>query len=71
MDSINLRDYPLESILNIIYGKWKFHIICSLLQRPKHFGELQRSIGNVSKKVLRESSLDGERRIAAPDYSAQ
>ena len=50
-----MRNDPLESVLNIIYGKWKIRIICSLLQRPKYFGELRRSIGNVSQKVLTEN----------------
>lgn len=50
-----LMEYPLETTLPLISGKWKFYILCSLIGCPKHFGELRRSIGNVSQKVLTEN----------------
>ena len=49
-----LNDH-LETTLPLIEGKWRFHIICSLLERPKHFRELQRSVGKISQKVLTEN----------------
>lgn len=43
---------PVEITLSLIGDKWKFLIIRDLLAGTKRFGELQRSVGNVSQKVL-------------------
>jgi DNA-binding HxlR family transcriptional regulator len=55
MFEFDYMDYPLEKALSFIRGKWKFYIICSLLERPKHFSELQRSLGNISQKALSDN----------------
>jgi len=36
----------------LIGGKWKIPIMCKLVDGPKRFGELQRSIDGVSHKML-------------------
>lgn len=43
---------PVEITLSLMADKWKFLIIRDLLTGTKRFGELQRSIGGVSQKVL-------------------
>ena len=43
---------PVETTLNLIGNKWKVLIIRDLLQGTKRFGELKKSIGSVSQKVL-------------------
>ena len=43
---------PVEITLSLMADKWKFLIIRDLLTRTKRFGELQKSIGGVSQKVL-------------------
>ena len=44
--------HPLETTLAYLSDKWKFLIIGELLSGTKRFGELQKSIGNISQKVL-------------------
>ena len=43
---------PVETTLTLISDKWKALIIRDLLLGTKRFGELKRSIGGVSQKVL-------------------
>lgn len=43
---------PVETTLTLIGDKWKVLILRDLLPGTKRFGELKRSIGSVSQKVL-------------------
>ena len=43
---------PVETTLMLIGDKWKVLILRDLMPGKKRFGELKRSIGNVSQKVL-------------------
>lgn len=43
---------PVETTLTLIGDKWKVLILRDLLPGTKRFGELKRSIGGVSQKVL-------------------
>lgn len=43
---------PVETTLTLIGDKWKVLILRDLLPGTKRFGELKKSIGNVSQKVL-------------------
>lgn len=43
---------PVETTLMLISDRWKVLIIRDLLDRTKRFGELKKSIGNISQKVL-------------------
>ena len=43
---------PVETTLTLISGKWKVVILRDLLPGTKRFGELKKSIGHVSQKVL-------------------
>lgn len=43
---------PVETTLTLISDKWKILILRDLMPGTKRFGELRRSIGNVSQKVL-------------------
>ena len=45
---------PVETTLTLISNKWKVLIVRDLMDGTKRFGELQRSVGNVSQKVLTE-----------------
>lgn len=52
MDAKTLPACPVETTLTLISDKWKVLIIRDLLTGTKRFGELKRSIGSVSQKVL-------------------
>lgn len=43
---------PVETTLAMISDKWKVLILRDLLPGTRRFGELKKSIGNVSQKVL-------------------
>ena len=43
---------PVEVTLKLISDRWKVLIIRDLLDGTKRFGELRKSVGNVSQKVL-------------------
>lgn len=42
----------METTLTLIGDKWKVLILRNLMPGTKRFGELKKSIGNVSQKVL-------------------
>ena len=43
---------PVETTLTLIGDKWKVLILRDLMDGTKRFGELKKSIGTVSQKVL-------------------
>ena len=43
---------PVETTLMLISDRWKVLIIRDLLEGTKRCGELKRSVGNISQKVL-------------------
>ena len=43
---------PVETTLALIGDKWKVLILRDLMPGTKRFGELKKSVGNVSQKVL-------------------
>ena len=51
----SVKDLPaclVETTLTLIGDKWKVLILRDLMPGTKRFGELKKSIGNVSQKVL-------------------
>lgn len=51
---------PVETTLMLIGDKWKVLILRDLMDGTKRFGELKRSIGTVSQKVLTAQLRDME-----------
>lgn len=51
---------PVETTLSLIGDKWKVLILRDLLPGTKRFGELKKSIGGVSQKVLTAQLRDME-----------
>ena len=43
---------PVETTLLLIGSKWKVLVLRDLIDGKKRFGELKRSVGSVSQKVL-------------------
>ena len=52
---------PVETTLTLIGDKWKVLILRDLMPGTKRFGELKKSIGNVSQKVLTAQLRDMEK----------
>ena len=48
----NLPACPVETTLMLISDRWKVLIIRDLMEGTKRFGELKKSVGNISQKVL-------------------
>ncbi|TWI03600.1 HxlR family transcriptional regulator [Luteimonas cucumeris] len=60
----------LDAALHLISGKWKPLILFFLRDGTKRYGELKRSIGGVSDKVLIQQlkDLEAHRVLARTDY---
>ncbi len=52
MDKKELPACPVETALSLMGDKWKILIVRDLLSGTKRFGELKKSIGSISQKVL-------------------
>ncbi len=57
---VGLPACPVETTLALIGDKWKVLILRDLLPGTKRFGELKKSIGSVSQKVLTAQLRDME-----------
>ena len=53
---------PVETTLMLIGDKWKVLILRDLMDGTKRFGELKKSIGTVSQKVLTAQLRDMEKK---------
>ena len=52
---------PVETTLTLISDKWKVLILRDLMPGTKRFGELRKSVGDVSQKVLAAQLRDMEK----------
>ena len=57
---MNLPACPVETTLMLIGDKWKVLILRDLMNGTMRFGELKKSIGTVSQKVLTDQLRDME-----------
>ena len=60
VDAKSLPAGPVETTLTMIGDKWKVLILRDLMPGTKRFGELKKSIGSVSQKVLTAQLRDME-----------
>lgn len=63
---------PSRDVLELIGGKWAILILCCLQQGPVRTGELMRSVGGISQKMLTQTLRNLERdgfveRISYPE----
>lgn len=56
---------PVETTLMLIGDKWKVLILRDLMGGTKRFGELKKSIGHVTQKVLTAQLRDMEKKKAS------
>ena len=59
-ETMELPACPVETTLTLIGDKWKVLILRDLMPGTKRFGELKKSIGSVSQKVLTAQLRDME-----------
>ena len=59
-ETMELPACPVETTLLLIGDKWKVLILRDLMSGTKRFGELKKSIGHVSQKVLTAQLRDME-----------
>ncbi|KAA0225506.1 transcriptional regulator [candidate division KSB1 bacterium] len=52
---------PVELALEIIGGKWKMPILWRLKEKPWRYGELKKSLGQITHKMLTEQLRELER----------
>jgi DNA-binding HxlR family transcriptional regulator len=52
---------PVETTLSVVGGKWKVVILWRLVSGTKRFNELQRSISQITRKMLTEQLRELER----------
>lgn len=52
MNKKDLPACPVETTLTLIGDKWKVLIVRDLLTGTKRFGELKKSLGSITQKVL-------------------
>jgi DNA-binding HxlR family transcriptional regulator len=52
METKTLPACPVETTLMLISDRWKVLIVRDLMDGTKRFGELKKSIGQISQKVL-------------------
>lgn len=63
MNDTKMKDLPacpVETTLTLIGDKWKVLILRDLMSGTKRFGELKKSVGDVSQKVLTAQLRDME-----------
>ncbi len=51
---------PVETTISLIGSKWKVLILRDLMDGEKRFGELKKTLGNVTQKVLTAQLRDME-----------
>jgi DNA-binding HxlR family transcriptional regulator len=61
----------IKDALNVVSGKWKLAIVCTLLRGPRRFNEIERLLNGLSARMLarelRELEINGVvERVTAP-----
>ena len=52
MQKIKGNESPTTAAIKLIGGKWKLCILWQLSQKKMRFGELQRSVGDITQQML-------------------
>lgn len=58
---IHTRECPIETVINVLGGKWKPVIYWHLIESTKRFSDLEKLIPAVSQKMLTQHLRDLER----------
>ena len=57
----DLADCPVRSVLDRISGKWHTLLLIALADGPRRFGELRRSLPDISQRMLTQSLRELQR----------
>lgn len=62
---------PVETTLMLIGDKWKLLILRDLMGGTKRFGQLKKSVGNISQKVLTQNlrEMEGDKLLKRKVYA--
>ncbi len=52
---------PIRQVLSQVFGKWQMLIVLALEDGPLRFGELKRTVGDITQRVLTENLRKLER----------
>ena len=65
--------FPVNRALEIIGGKWRPQVYCTLQDGPLRFSDIQRAIPDVSRKVLTDQLRELEQlgMVRRVDYSTE
>jgi DNA-binding HxlR family transcriptional regulator len=55
IDKKSLPPCPVETMMVLMGDKWKVLIVRDLLEGTKRFGELKKSVGTITQKVLTQN----------------
>ncbi|PNV68044.1 winged helix-turn-helix transcriptional regulator [Enteroscipio rubneri] len=58
----DLPPCPVETTAQLIGSKWRLLILRDLMEGTKRFGELKKSVGSISQKVLTSNLRDMEKK---------
>ena len=58
----DLPPCPVETTAQLIGSKWRLLILRDLMEGTKRFGELKKSLGSISQKVLTSNLRDMEKK---------
>lgn len=53
--NVNQQSDPIKFFIELVGGRWKLLIMRELISGPMRFGELRRSLGNITPKVLTDA----------------
>jgi len=60
MESCNISLNAVKDALYVLNGKWKLPLIICLQDGPKRFNEIQKSLGEITPKILSKELKDLE-----------
>lgn len=58
IESCNISLNAVKDALYVLNGKWKLPLIISLQDGPKRFNEIQKSLGEITPKILSKELKD-------------
>ncbi|WP_226341140.1 winged helix-turn-helix transcriptional regulator [Gemmobacter serpentinus] len=65
----------IRDALNVVSGKWKLAIVCTLLSGPKGFADIERLLATISPRMLsrelRELEVNGAITRAGPEQEGR